>query len=316
MTAPTTTTNIDSPKPREHVARRIREAAETTGVPFDFLLAQANQESRLNPNATSKRSSATGLYQFTKGTWLDMVKQHGAEHGLERYADAITADRNGRPVVEDKTLRKEILDLRRDPKMSALMAAEYAKDNEQYLEGRLGRQVSAQDLYLAHFLGAAGAARVLEGVEDNPKRSAASSLPDAARANPDVFHEPGSGRQRSFASLYKKVLTSYDRAVDSVAGLASRSRSDLDLASLRPETRPRMQWVAVETRQQVAMAEPAITDSSTLPPPVPRFTDFANAMEPETPFFPVTLPPAAPGQLRASGPILRLMLQDMEDGKA
>ncbi|MBX9635832.1 MAG: transglycosylase SLT domain-containing protein, partial [Magnetospirillum sp.] len=108
-------------RPEHKVAAHIRDAAEATGVPFEFLLAQANQESRLDPDAKSRRSSAMGLFQFTAGTWLEMVKNHGGDHGLDKYADAITRGSDGRLTVKNKDLKKEILDLRRDPKLSALM---------------------------------------------------------------------------------------------------------------------------------------------------------------------------------------------------
>ncbi|HSV28829.1 MAG TPA: transglycosylase SLT domain-containing protein, partial [Candidatus Omnitrophota bacterium] len=315
-TAPTTIVPAETAQPRDRVARHIRDAADSTGVPFDYLLAQANQESRLNPDAKSRRSSAMGLYQFTKGTWLDMVKKHGAEHGLERYADAIATGKDGKPMVADAAMRREILELRRDPKVSALMAAEYAKENEAVLEARLGRQVSSHDLYLAHFLGASGAARVLEGVEDSPRHSAAGALPDAARANPEVFREPGSSRPRSFASLYKAVKARFANATESVAHMAQRARPEMDLAALKPPPRPE---VAPDPGPQLAMADPAevpVTDTALLPPAPPPYAAFANAMEPDTPFFPAALPPAtSSGGLRAGGPVLRLMIEDM-GGKA
>ena len=60
------------------VVSGIREAANTTGVSFDYLLAQATQESGLDPHAHNTKSTAAGLFQFTAPTWIDMVKRHGA----------------------------------------------------------------------------------------------------------------------------------------------------------------------------------------------------------------------------------------------
>lgn len=160
---------IEAPESRhQRVARQIRAAAEVTGVPFDYLLAQANTESRMDPNAASQRSSAMGLYQFTAGTWLEMVKKHGADHGLGNYADAITKGRDGKWNVADKELKAEILNLRKDPRISSLMAGEYASDNGKVLEAKLGRKASTHDLYLAHFLGR----RRPQGIAGNGWRSA------------------------------------------------------------------------------------------------------------------------------------------------
>jgi soluble lytic murein transglycosylase-like protein len=60
----------------------IRRAADATGVNFSLLVETARRESALNPNARAGTSSATGLFQFIDSTWLDMVRRHGADHGL------------------------------------------------------------------------------------------------------------------------------------------------------------------------------------------------------------------------------------------
>ena len=59
--------------PRAEVHGAIARAAQATGVDFSYLLAQARIESSLNPTARAGTSSAAGLYQFTKGTWLAML---------------------------------------------------------------------------------------------------------------------------------------------------------------------------------------------------------------------------------------------------
>ena len=67
----------------------IRQAAQSTGISFDYLLTTAKIESNLNPAAQASTSSAKGLYQFIDQTWLGTMKQDGAALGLGRYADAI-----------------------------------------------------------------------------------------------------------------------------------------------------------------------------------------------------------------------------------
>ncbi len=264
------------------VVSAVRAAAAATGVSFEFLLAQANQESGLDPAAHNARSSAAGLYQFTATTWLSMVKRHGAAYGLGKYAASIHVDRNGKPYVADAATRHAILELRRDPKTSAIMAAEYAKQNQRSLEHRLGRPVSASDLYLAHFLGAAGAAKVLERMDVQPRRDAAGLLPDAARANPELFHEPGSRHARSVASLYRSVQASFSDAVEGVQPMEVRA----ELASLRPEPRP-------DDAPGTTTAEAA-----NLPPP----PAVAASVPPPTPYFPVPLPPPVGQQLSQEEP--------------
>ena len=174
-------------------------AATRTGVDFDYLLAQARLESGLNPNAAATTSSARGLYQFTRGTWLDTVRKHGAEHGLGWAADALKAG-------ADPATRAAILDLRRDPEASASMAAAFASDNAAYLQARIGREPNATDLYMAHFLGPHGAARFLNAKDADPGAVAAAAAPAAAVANVAVFTARG-GRARTLAEVYDRFTT-------------------------------------------------------------------------------------------------------------
>lgn len=184
----------------QRVHSAIASASARTGVDFDFLLREASVESGLNPAARARTSSATGLFQFTKQTWLGTLKAHGAEHGLGWAADAISQRADGRYEVADASLRARILDLRYEPEASAAMAAELAAGHEALLEARLGRPAAPVDLYLAHFLGDAGAVRFLEAHEANPDAAAAPLMPAAAAANRNIFYAPD-GSARSLAEI-------------------------------------------------------------------------------------------------------------------
>lgn len=184
----------------QRVHSAIASAAARTGVDFDFLLREASLESGLNPAARARTSSATGLFQFTRQTWLATIKEHGAEHGLDWAAAAISQSADGRYSVADPALRSQILDLRNEPEAAAAMAAELASGHEQLLEAKLGRTAQPVDLYLAHFLGEAGALRFLEAHEANPDAAAAPLLPAAAAANRSIFYAPD-GRARSLADI-------------------------------------------------------------------------------------------------------------------
>ena len=199
-TTTTTTRGVNGDSGRDRVTAAIQLASARTGVRFDYLLSQARLESSLNPNAHARTSSATGLFQFIEQTWLGMVKQHGTAHGLGWAADAIQRGRNGHYYVADPAMRRQILDLRRQPEAASAMAAEFASDNGRYLESRLGRPAQPVDLYLAHFLGAGGAARFLRAHDANPDGAAAAMLPAAARANRAVFYNRD-GSARSFAEI-------------------------------------------------------------------------------------------------------------------
>jgi len=171
------------------VRAAIARASQATGVDFSYLLAQAKLESGLNPGARAPTSSAAGLYQFTRSTWLRTLDRHGAEHGLDGAAGAIESGR-----VADPSTRSQLLALRYDPDASAMMAAELASDNRAELSGALGREPDAAELYMGHFLGTAGATTFLTALASDPERSAASVLPQAAAANRAIFYGPGGAR--------------------------------------------------------------------------------------------------------------------------
>lgn len=156
---------------------------------FGYLLAQAKLESGLDPSARARTSSATGLYQFTGSTWLRTLDRHGAQHGLDWASAAIDGGK-----VRDPAARAQIMALRQDPQLSALMAGELASDNRADLTGALGREPDHAELYLAHFLGSEGASRFLAALSADPGQSAAAILPKAAGANRAIFFEGGAPR--------------------------------------------------------------------------------------------------------------------------
>ena len=179
----------------EPVRAAIVRAARATGVNFDYLLAQARIESSLDPAARAPTSSAAGLYQFTRGTWLETLDRHGASHGMGWAEGAIDGGRIGDPA-----LRAQVMALRFDPNASALMAAELASDNRDVLARTLGREPDAAELYTAHFLGAAGATSFLSALVSEPGQSAVALLPQAAAANRGIFFDPV-GAPRSVAGV-------------------------------------------------------------------------------------------------------------------
>ena len=186
------------PALREAAARQaIARAAAATGTDFSALLATARRESALNPAARAGTSSASGMFQFIESTWLDMVRRHGAEHGLGQQAQALRAG----PI--DAATRAEILQLRFDPELSARMAGELWRENAQFLEGRLHRAPNASELYAAHVIGPQGAARLIAAAETGDA-SAAALFPREAAANRALFYDRA-GAPRSAGELLQRL---------------------------------------------------------------------------------------------------------------
>lgn len=190
----------------------IAGAAQATGTDFAYLMAQAKLESSLDPSARSRTSSASGLYQFTTGTWLRTLEKHGAEHGLAWASDMI---RSG--AASDPAARAQLLALRFDPQVAATMAGELAGDNGDYLSGVLGRQPDHAELYLAHFFGAEGAGRFLTALGNDPSQSAAALLPSAAAANRSTFYDR-SGSPRSVSDVMSLIRNRMAAASEGASG--------------------------------------------------------------------------------------------------
>ena len=197
------------------VTGAIRQAAQATGTSFQYLLATAQVESDLNPQAGAATSSARGLFQFLEQTWLGTVKQAGAALGYGGYADAITKTASGHYQVKDPAMRSQILKLRNDPTANAVMAGAFTQSNAAVLSAQLGRAPSEGELYIAHFLGAGGAARLIASAAAHPNASAASYFPQAAQANASIFCDSSTGAPRTLAQVRDILTARYDVAARS-----------------------------------------------------------------------------------------------------
>ncbi len=190
------------------IAAALQQASAQTGADFSYLLNTAMRESSLDCSAKSTTSSACGLFQFTEQTWLGTMKKDGAGLGLGQYASAITQNSSGRYVVTDPAARQAILALRNDPQTSALMAGAFANDSKATLEQRLGRSVNSGELYIAHFLGAGGASKLISSAEDAPNARADVLFPEAAAANRSIFYDR-SGQPKTVAEVYRGLVAKH-----------------------------------------------------------------------------------------------------------
>jgi hypothetical protein len=187
----------------------IRQAARSTGTSFEYLLTTAQLESSLNPTAQAVTSTAKGLYQFIDQTWLATMKSAGGALGFGRYANAIVQS-NGQYDVPDPAARIAIMRLRTDPTASALMAGAFARNNAAQVAQTIGRAPSEGELYIAHFLGADGAAKLISAASNQPQANAAAMFPQAASANPTIFYNGTT--PRSVRDVYGKLTNRFEFA--------------------------------------------------------------------------------------------------------
>lgn len=180
-------------KVRRHIVQTIVKAAQAVQTDPVLLMAVADKESSFITAVQAKTSSATGLFQFIERTWLGVLRDFGPQHGLAAEAALISADGTGRPVIAGAAERARVLDLRRDPYLSALMAGEMLKRDAAKISMTIGRDLSLGEVYLAHFLGPSDAEDFIARVADKPSAAAAALLPGPARANRSIFFAAGSG---------------------------------------------------------------------------------------------------------------------------
>jgi len=213
------------------LAETVVRAAQVTGVDPAYLMALADKESSLLPDNKARTSSAEGLFQFIESTWLEVLRRYGPKHGYTAEAGAIRLVR-GRPVVSDDKDREQILRLRRDPYLSALMAGEMINTHRETLAGKVARDPSFSELYIAHFLGVNGASRFVALLSDKPDKSAPEAFPSAAKANRTLFYAKADKAEAapkakakpkalSVAEVHGRIDTMIDRRVTRYASVRS-----------------------------------------------------------------------------------------------
>ncbi|MGA0595989.1 transglycosylase SLT domain-containing protein [Enterovirga sp. CN4-39] len=190
----------------------IVKAALATDVDPIYLMALADKESSFRTEVKASTSSAEGLFQFIERTWLETVRTFGAKHGLAAEA-AMVDTVDDRPSIADDAERTRILNLRREPYIAAVMAAEMLRRDAALIGLKIGRELTPTEMYLAHFLGLDGATRFIAMKTAKKAQSATAAFPAAARANAAIFFEKGKKGRRKGLSV-REVYAKIDSMID------------------------------------------------------------------------------------------------------
>jgi hypothetical protein len=216
----------------ERITSSIQSASQTTGIGFQYLMQTAARESDFNPSARASTSSARGLFQFIESTWLGTMKEAGPQYGFGAQAAAIEKVGDGKYIVRDPVKRAQILKMRDDPQVSALMAGALANRNSEGLAPALGRKPTSGELSIAHFLGLTGAKKLITLKQSHPAASAAAAFPDAARANRSIFYDRH-GRAKSAETVYASLTLKHDGVPITPQAPATRIASVTKTAPIR-----------------------------------------------------------------------------------
>ena len=176
-----------------------------------YLQKVAQVESGGNANAKAKSSTASGLFQFTEGTWQETTKAMGKNYSLED---------------------------RFDPQKSAEVAAYFTQKQKAQVEKGTGRDATDADLYMAHFLGAGGATKFLKAMDKNPNAPATEGAdPKQIEANKSIFYEKGGeGKLRTLQEVYDLMARKIDKAGETIAsGKGGADIGKMQLAEASPD---------------------------------------------------------------------------------
>jgi hypothetical protein len=182
----------------------IVKASNETGANSGYLLHIALRESGLRLGAAAPTSSATGPFQFIAQTWYQMLGTYGAKHGLDAEVALLKKSSSGSFSPVSDEARVELLALRTDPYVAALMAGELTMENSATLTKLLGRAPAHGELYAAHVFGASGAAKLVKTRDTSASTIAAVILPSAAAANRWLFYT-SSGQARTVTALFDEL---------------------------------------------------------------------------------------------------------------
>jgi hypothetical protein len=150
---------------------------------------------------------------------------------------------------------------------------------------------------MAHFMGVAGAAKLIGNAEDNPQASAARLFPNAAAANRSIFYDRATGRARSVSEVYSVLGQRYASAATSSSTQSAMAAAGGDI--IRPT-------VAVASASPGSgVAAPAV-DSATY---LSIFPDTRSAAPVGVPSG-TTMASATTVAAASSSPVFRSLFQD------
>jgi len=163
-----------------------RYSTGVAGHRYEFQLPLSDCAGRVGAQPAGRRLDLVGAraVPIHRNNLARYHQAGGCGARPRRYADAITQTASGNYEVRDPTLRSEILKLRNDPNANALMAGAFTRGNASALSERLGRAPSEGELYIAHFLGVGGAARLIGLAGSNPNARAADYFSECRASQP------------------------------------------------------------------------------------------------------------------------------------
>lgn len=157
--------------------------AETGNPVHDAVSRIIGYESKNNPIAKNKKSTAEGLGQFIDSTWFHMVRKY-------------------RPDIANSKTNAQLKALKRDPALSREMTTRYVEENAALLK-KHGFPVNVRNLYVMHFLGSGEGPKLLRADPNQPVSSFIST--QSINANKTVLSGKTAQQVLDWAARAMKV---------------------------------------------------------------------------------------------------------------
>lgn len=155
-----------------------------TGNPIQDTVSRIiGYESKNNPIAKNKKSTAEGLGQFIDSTWVYMVRKY-------------------RPDIAKGKTDAQLKALKRDPALSREMTTRYVEENAALLK-KHGFPVNVRNLYVMHFLGSGEGPKLLRADPNQPVSSFISA--QSINANKTVLSGKTAQQVLDWAARAMKV---------------------------------------------------------------------------------------------------------------
>lgn len=195
----------------------LQQASVRSGVDYMLLRVMSAQESTFRPAVRNSDSHACGLMQFIPGTQFEMVHRYGAQYGYDYLTEKINHNPQTGEYRISRNDRRHILNYCKDPLFSALMAAEYARQNHNSLQRHFPqRSITYTDIYMYHFLGPGGGRTFIRNLEANPSHAAKDYFSQrVVNSNRNVFYSRRTGAARSFEQIYNYYARRFSTSVAS-----------------------------------------------------------------------------------------------------
>ena len=157
--------------------------AETGNPVHDAVSRIIGYESKNNPIAKNKKSTAEGLGQFIDSTWFHMVRKY-------------------RPDIANGKTNAQLKALKRNPALSREMTTRYVEENAALLK-KHGFPVNVRNLYVMHFLGSGEGPKLLRADPNQPVSSFISA--QSINANQKVLSGKTAQQVLDWAARAMKV---------------------------------------------------------------------------------------------------------------